>query len=436
MTSLLPDLAALYADHLATLGRAHDAALASHGLDALVIAAGAADLRNRFDDQHWPLATTPAFAHVVPLPEPDAVLVLRAGRRPRLIRVVTEDYWESPPSCESDHFWTGFEVIEVRTAADVAAHLPTGRVAVIASGALPFVAPGPLNPPELLATLDASRTRKTAYELACLAEATRRAVRGHRLAAARFAADAPSELDLHLAYLGASGQDDADTPYKNIVARGAHAAVLHHVTYARTAPPPGPDSLLVDAGARFLGYGSDITRTWVRGDGAGAALFGALVAGVERLQQALCAAVRPGLAYEALHDHAHELLADLLVELGVGKAPAEALVARGVTRALFPHGLGHSLGIQVHDVGMKLRPPRADNRFLRNTSVIEVGQVFTIEPGCYVIDGLLAPLRGDDRAALLDWSAIEALRPFGGVRIEDNVVVEAGGVRNLTREAW
>jgi Xaa-Pro dipeptidase len=85
---------------------------------------------------------------------------------------------------------------------------------------------------------------------------------------------------------------------------------------------------------------------------------------------------------------------------------------------------------------MKLRPPRPDNRYLRNTSTIEVGQVFTIEPGIYFIDGLLAPLRADERARLLDWSRIEQLRPFGGIRIEDNVVVQAAGVRNLTREAF
>jgi Xaa-Pro dipeptidase len=62
--------------------------------------------------------------------------------------------------------------------------------------------------------------------------------------------------------------------------------------------------------------------------------------------------------------------------------------------------------------------------------------VFTIEPGVYVIDALLAPLRGDHRRELLDWAAIDELRPFGGVRIEDDILVEAEGTRNLTREAF
>jgi Xaa-Pro dipeptidase len=90
----------------------------------------------------------------------------------------------------------------------------------------------------------------------------------------------------------------------------------------------------------------------------------------------------------------------------------------------------------VHDVGMKLRPPRPENKFLRNTSKIEAGHVFTIEPGIYMIDALLTPLRDEERGRLIDWKLIDELRPFGGIRIEDNVVVEADGIRNLTREAY
>jgi Xaa-Pro dipeptidase len=433
---MMSEIAALYPDHLAALGAAYNDVLTHHALDAIVLCAGAPALKNPFDDQYRPLTTTPAFAHWLPLPEPNAVLVVSAGARPRLVRVVSDDYWETPATAESTHFWSGFDVVEVRAATEIPMHLPSGRVAVVSSGELPFLPPGGTNPPELIAALHATRTHKTAYEIACLAEASRRAVRGHRAAAERFQEDAPSELALHLAYLAASDQDADDTPYKNIVARGPHAAVLHHMTYARTAPINDTDSLLVDAGASYLGYGSDITRTWVRGESDGATLFRALVAGLDKLQQTICAEITPGMEYEALHDRAHDLLAGLLVELGVGRAAPATLVERGVTRALFPHGLGHSLGVQVHDVGMKPRAPRADNPFLRNTSVIEVGQVFTIEPGCYVIDGLLAPLRADDRADLVDWKVIDTLRPFGGVRIEDDVVVGPSGIRNLTREAW
>jgi Xaa-Pro dipeptidase len=62
--------------------------------------------------------------------------------------------------------------------------------------------------------------------------------------------------------------------------------------------------------------------------------------------------------------------------------------------------------------------------------------VFTIEPGFYVIDALMKQLEADDRRSLVDWKRVEELRPFGGIRIEDNVVVQAQGPRNLTREAY
>jgi Xaa-Pro dipeptidase len=425
--------AATYPAHLEALQRGTEAALAEHGLDALVLCSGAQTPKNRFDDQAWPLNPTPAFSHWCPLLEPDAYVVIRPGHRPRLVRTVADDFWEVQPAPESDHFWAHFEAVEVAPgrAGDA---LPGGRVAVVTRdpGTAP---PGEVNPPALIAALDALRTRKTAYEIECLAEASRRAVRGHRAAAAAFAGGTPSELELHLTYLAASEQDDPAAPYKGIVALGAHAAILHYVTYKKERVA-GDTSLLVDAGAKCLGYGSDITRTYVRGGGAGAARFGALLGKLEALQQEVIRRIRPGMPYEELHDESHRLLAAALLELGLGRGSAEALIDRGVTRALFPHGLGHSLGVVVHDVGMKPRPPRPENRFLRNTSVIEPGQVFTIEPGVYVIDALLAPLAADDRRDLLDWDAIAELRPFGGIRIEDNVVVEAAGTRNLTREAF
>jgi len=425
--------AATYPQHLSVLQHGYEAALAAHGYDAAILCSGAAAMKNRFDDQAWPLSPTPAFAHWCPLVEADAYVIVRPGQRPTLIRTVADDFWEAPAPAESDHFWAAFDLVEVAPghAGDA---LPGGKVAVITrdQGTAP---PGEVNPHGFLTAIDLLRTRKSAYEIECLVEATARAVRGHRRTAERFASGTPSELELHLAYLEASEQDDATTPYKNIVALGAHTAILHYVAYTRDQVS-GETSLLVDAGAKVLGYGSDITRTYVRGSGAAAKRFGELLARLDVVQQEICRRIRPGLPYEELHDDAHRLLAVALRELGIGRGTADELVDRGVTRALFPHGLGHSLGITVHDCGMKPRPPRPENKFLRNTSVIEPGQVFTIEPGLYVIDALLAPLQADDRRALLDWAAIADLRAFGGIRIEDNVVVEANGIRNLTREAF
>ena len=273
---------------------------------------------------------------------------------------------------------------------------------------------------------------KTPYEVECIAEANRRAAAGHEELRKLFTDSDRSELELHLAFLGATRQDDAETPYKNIVALGAHAATLNHVSYAKRSQPA--QSMLVDAGAAFAGYASDVTRTWVKGKGAAASAFAQLVAQVEGMQQRLCLQAQVGLHYEALHDESHRQVGGILREVGIVKRSAEDATASGITRAFYPHGLGHSLGLQVHDVGCATTKPRPENPFLRNTTVISEGQCFTVEPGIYFIESLLRPVREGPRAKDVDWKLVDALASFGGVRIEDDVVVRADGVRNLTRE--
>jgi Xaa-Pro dipeptidase len=425
---------AAYTDHIAQLSERYGRAITECGYDALIIASGTASAKNRFDDQFWPMSPTPSFLHWLPLEEPHAFLVLRPGARPHLIRTVVDDYWEILAAPASDHFWSFFDVTNV-SAEQVPSHFPTGKVAVISRDDETAL-PGEVNPPALIRALDQARTHKTEYERQCIAEASRRAVRGHRRTAELFAAGDPSELELHLAYLTASQQDDPATPYKGIVALGDHAAVLHYTAYESQASGRSDTSLLVDAGAKYLGYCADITRSYVRGNSESARRFGDLLMRMGKLQHELCEHITVGMEFEALHDHAHQLLASLLLEMAIARGSAAELVERGVTRALFPHGLGHSLGIVTHDVGMKLRAPRKDNVFLRNTSQIEVGHVFTVEPGIYFIRALLAPLRADSRAELLDWTSIDALAPFGGIRIEDNVAITADGIVNFTRQAF
>jgi len=174
----------------------------------------------------------------------------------------------------------------------------------------------------------------------------------------------------------------------------------------------------------------------VKGSGAAASAFAGLVDGVEAMQKRLCHDARIGLPYEQLHEEAHRQVAVILRDVGVLKGPPDEAVANGTTRAFFPHGLGHSLGLQTHDVGCAVVKPKPENPFLRNTSTIAEGQVFTIEPGVYFIDGLLEPLRSAPHAGTIDWQLVGALRELGGVRIEDDVLVVGGAKepRNLTRE--
>lgn len=440
----LAPLPRLYQEHVAALSVRYAAVMKAHGLDAIVLHAGSPQKKSAFDDQYWPLVGVPHTKHWLPLAVVDSAVVIEPGKKPRVLVNVARDFWEGPAEQEGDHYWGALDRVEVKGAEGVRACLPhaaigAGRAAFVGEDRSRAASWGFVDdrvaPAALMTDLDQLRTIKSDYEILCMREANRRAALGHAALLRAFVeapgSDVPSELELHLRYLEITRQDEPETPYKNIVAEDAHAATLHHVQYGKSRVPAG--SLLVDAGACCFGIESDITRTVGRGTGAAADAFRALVAGLDRLQRELCARVKPGLPYQALHNQSHELLAELLRELGIAKASTAALVDSGATRKLLPHGLGHSLGIQTHDVGCRKVAPEARNPFLRNTTTITPGQCFTIEPGCYFIPALLDELRALPVAAELDWRLIDALTPFGGVRIEDDLFVTATGHENLTR---
>lgn len=431
----LTPLRSLYDAHVAHLTRRYADALKKHALDAVVLHTGSPQKRSAFDDQYWPLVVVPHTKHWLPLAVADSAVVIEPGKKPRLLLNTARDFWEGAAAPESDHFWSAFDVVEVRGADAIKPLLPSGRRAFIGEDKARARAWGfsdaDTAPAALMKDLDALRIAKTDYELLCLREANRRACLGHETVLRAFADGDHSELDLHLLYLKATGQDDPETPYKNIVALGEHAATLHHVSYGRSAV--SAQSLLLDAGATFCGYDSDITRTAVKGKGTAADAFRGIVAGVEKLQLELCKRAKPGVPYEQLHNQSHELLADVMRDVGISKASAQLLVESGATRKLLPHGLGHSLGIQTHDVGCRNVEPEGRNPFLRNTTTVSAGQVFTIEPGCYFIPMLLDELRALPIAKEIDWTLVDALVPFGGVRIEDDMRVVDGGTENLTR---
>lgn len=433
-------LSEFYVKHLDHLVRAYAPLIAQHGFDHVVVHSGTPKSRSMYDDQLWPLRVTPHFAHLLPLAEPDCLAILSSdGRAPKLVWLREQNFWEQPAPPEHDWWQARWETVECKTLEALRGELPGGRVAFIgeeAKRATLLGLDGAHNPPELLRALDRLRVTKTAYESRCLDEANARAARGHLAVRDAFlAGEGDSELDLHLRFLSATQQDDWETPYKNIVALGFHAATLHHVSYDRRRDTRGEaTSLLLDAGATYAGYQSDITRTYVRGSAGAARDFAALIAATEALQQRLCSEALVGLKYEALHDRAHDYLGRALAEAGVVTCSAEEAVASGVTRVFLPHGLGHSLGLQTHDVGCAELKPRADNPFLRNTTVIAADQVFTIEPGLYFVDLLLQPLRASANARLVDWQKVEALAPFGGIRIEDDLRVQpAAPPENYTR---
>ena len=408
-----------YLEHVRALTKAYGEVLARAGYDAALIHSGSIAKKTIFDDQDWPLRPTPHFQHWIPLAEPECFVIVRGDRKPVLVRPKTTSFWETAPTPPAPFLLDAFDVVDEL-------EMPAGKVVTITDKE---------HESPIVKALDELRTKKTPWEIECIAEANRVARLGHDAVRDAFFAGETNELRLHLLYLEKTQQDDPETPYKNIVASGKNAATLHHVTYRKDAS--GAPSLLVDAGATCLGYCSDITRTHVIADRSDAAqAFAAMVSKVDAMQQRLCAGAKIGRHYESLHDESHRQTSAILREIGlVRELSIEEIDARGISRAFYPHGLGHSLGLQTHDVGCASTKPRADNPFLRNTSIIAADQVFTIEPGIYFIDSLLDKLRSEEVGKYVDWNLVAALSPLGGVRIEDDVLVREGGVRNFTREA-
>jgi len=129
--------------------------------------------------------------------------------------------------------------------------------------------------------------------------------------------------------------------------------------------------------------------------------------------------------------------------MGLTKLPGQAALELGITSVFFPHGIGHLLGLQVHDVGGVMADTLGHERqrpeghpYLRLTRMLEPGVVVTVEPGIYLIDSLLAAAHADSRRAHIDWGVVDELKPFGGIRIEDNVATTAARPENMTRDAF
>lgn len=437
------DLEGLFAAHLQILCARTARALESCGYKGLLVHSGSA-LGIFEDDQSYPFKVHAPFKVWVPLAAPDAFVYFEPGKGPPLLLVHRPtDFWHRVAELP-DTWWTGgFEIRLLATREEARAHLPADLAAVAYLGdALPELADWGIqavNPRPLMRHLDFERAVKTPYELACLREANRLGSLGHRAAAQAFTAGA-SELEIELAFIGACGQREQELPYSPIIALNEGGATLHYQLLDTTAPQPSR-SLLIDAGVQFAGYASDITRTHTRPERHPE--FAALIGLMDRMQQTLCGEVRAGVDWRDMHLRSHVLVAEVLREAGIIRCGPEEAVTAGVTQVFLPHGLGHLLGLTVHDVGGFMRAPgegdipRPEGHpFLRLTRVLQSGFVVTMEPGLYFIESLLEQARADGRGKAIDWAAVQAFKPFGGIRIEDDLAVTQTGCENLTREAF
>lgn len=428
----------LYLAHVAELQIRAKNVLRREGLDGLVIHSGK-ELKIFLDDNSYPFKCNPHFKHWLPLTDvSNCWLLLNGEDKPTLIYYQPVDFWHHIKTLEDEFWCDSFDIKIISQASDIDKFLPYDKVGLAYLGehievatALGFTN---INPEPVLNYLHFHRAYKTDYEQACLRQANVIALKGHQAAKNSYL-NGDTEFAIQQAYLQAISHSESETPYQNIIALNEHSAILHYSRLSRVKPKV-VRSFLIDAGASFHGYGADITRTYAKVGSH----FNDLIMQLELLMLSAVERLKPGISYLDLHISVHRDLAGLLKAFDIIKVDVETALNTGIVASFFPHGLGHHLGLQTHDVGgfmadergTHVSPP-AEHAFLRTTRLVEANQVFTIEPGIYFIPSLLAQLKASSHASMVNWQIVEQLSLFGGIRIEDNIIVHQSHNENISR---
>ena len=235
-------------------------------------------------------------------------------------------------------------------------------------------------------------------------------------------------------------RNGGDRPaYGTIVAAGSNSAVLHFTPGGRKLREG--DLLLIDAGAEVSRYAADVTRTWRTESGSSAGSTDAgffrelyqVVLGILERGVARCTA---GTEWRDVHLAACREVVEGLTHLGILKGEAGALVERDTHALFFPHGLGHLVGLGVRDASGylpgRVRSHRPGLKNLRTDLPLQPGYAITVEPGIYFMPPLLSDVaRRAQYSDVVNWSRVDELLDFGGIRIEDNVLVTEQGPENL-----
>ena len=412
------------------LARRRAQLMASAGDGAILILPAATE-RVRSRDTHFPYRQDSDFWYLTGFAEPEAVLVLVPGRKhgESILfcreRDPEREGWDGPrlgPDGVVDQLGVD-DAYPISDIDDILPGLLEGRRRVhyhlgrdpdfdlkligwlnrvraqVRHGAQP-----PQEFLELGHLLDEQRLFKSADEIRLMQRAADISVEAHR-AAMRAARPGIHEYELQAELERVFRMYDAEPAYASIVGTGANACVLHYRD--NRARSKAGELVLIDAGAEYRGYAADITRTFPVG-GRFSKQQRAIHDLVCAAQAAALAQARPGVAYEAGHVAAVEVLTEGLLALGMLQGNLGEAIKREDYKRFYRHKTGHWLGLDVHDVG--------EYRLDGESRLLEPGMVFTIEPGLYI------PAAPDLPAK---WHGI-------GVRIEDDVLVTADGHRVLT----
>jgi len=220
-----------------------------------------------------------------------------------------------------------------------------------------------------------------------------------------------------------------------------HGEFLHNQSYDNVLQPG--DLVLMDAGAESpLGYASDITRTFPV-SGKFSLQQQEIYELVLKMQEESIALCSPGVPYRDIHLAAARIAVSGLKDLGIMRGDTDEAVSQGAHALFFPHGLGHMLGLDVHDmenygedfIGYNDKYERNHQFGLNNLRLarpLEAGHVLTVEPGLYFITHLIKSWEQEQKLnEFIDYGELDKYSDFGGIRIEDNITILEQGCRVL-----
>ncbi|CAN3374039.1 hypothetical protein DIURU_001755 [Diutina rugosa] len=244
-----------------------------------------------------------------------------------------------------------------------------------------------------------------------------------------------NECHIHAEFMyHALRQGSKAQSYDPVCCAGPNCSTLHYVTNDDDIDDK-KHSVLIDAGAEWMNYTSDVTRcfpingTWTKEH---LDIYNAVL----RMQSETMAKMKPGQSWDELHLLAHRILIDEFLKLGIFKGDADEIFANKVSAPFFPHGLGHVLGLDTHDVGGEPNYDDADPllAYLRLRRPLQQGMVVTNEPGIYFSPFLLEkPLKDETMLKYINKDVVDKYWYIGGVRIEDDIVITKDGYENLTK---
>jgi Xaa-Pro dipeptidase len=411
--------------------------------DGLILIEGGKPIVRNFDVE-YPFRQKSDFLYLTGFEEPGAWLLIdpKSGKHTLFVPKADEHHrvWIGElPSLEESRQRYGFS--EARYHTDLEKVLKRAQIGhrkiyaeTVARRELKKILKLPVFSAELRDALDELRAVKTEGELDLLKRANRVSGQSH-IQVMRRAKPGQYEYQIQSIFESECLNSGLNLlGYPTIVAAGKNAAVLHY--NKNSAKIKAGELVLIDAGAECRGYSADITRVFPI-NGKFTAQQRDIYSIVLETQKRSIERSLPGVISAELHLGSMCLIAEGLKSIGILKGEVDGLVESGAVTVFYPHGLTHMLGLDVHDVtgGKKRRMPNPTKVPVRFVAKLEPGFVITMEPGIYFIKFLLeSPKIREKYRGQIDFKKADRFLNFGGVRIEDDIVIQPHGPPlNLTR---